>query len=247
MDQFHLNQGLNSKQFHAGLSEICSHFEGNHSDVYLNGLLQEVENANQVLFQAINIALAKRNVQQEARLLNERLVAAVRYIDSCRYVPDANVTTSAEALKALFGSFGKPITRMKVDTRVGAVRVLLRDLAKPEMQVHVGKLAELSSRIEGVEEALNALTSKQLEVDQANSNLVKPVPLANLKREAAAKLDELVAYLRAMSAKDPAAYGEHYAVVTEIIKRLNATYKGGASKASSPQLDAVEPEATPSL
>lgn len=240
MDQFHLNQGLNSKQFHAGLSEICSHFQGKCSDDYMNTLLQEVENANQTLFEAMHIASVKRSVQQEARLLNERLVAAARYIDSCRYVPHAEVTASAEALKALFGSYGKPFTRMKVDTRVGAVRVLLRDLAKPEMQIHVAKLAELSTRVNGIQEALDTLTAKQLEVDQANSNQVKPMPLVELKREASAKLEMLVAYLKAMSRKDSVAYSEDYAVVLEIIKRLNATYKGGAPKASLAQPEVTE-------
>ena len=243
MITYYLNQGLNSNQFHAGLSEICRHFEDKRADDYMNTLLQEVENANQALFEAMHIASAKRSVQQEARLLNERLVAAMRYIDSCRYVPDAEVTASAEVLKTMFGSYGKPITRMKVDTRVGAVRVLLRDLAKPEVQVHVTKLAELQGRINGIQEALDTLTAKQLEVDQANSNQEKPVPLVGLKREASAKLEVLVAYLKAMSIKDPATYSEDYAVVSEIIKRLNATYKGGAPKASLPQPGATESEA----
>ena len=45
-------------------------------------------------------------------------------------------------------------------------------------------------------------------------------------------------YLQAMAAKEPEAYGKPYAVVTAIITRLNATYTGGAPKASRNREDA---------
>ena len=233
----HLIVGLNTNQFHAGLNEIDSHFEGKRSDGYLDELLQEVGNANQALFEAMHVASVKHHVQQEARLLKEWIVSAVRCIESYRCAPDAEVKASAEVLKALFRSFGKPLTRMSVNTLLGATEVLLRELGKPEMQAHVGKLPELSERIKGIQEALDALAAKQLEVDQANSRMVKPEPLISLKREAAAKLEVLVDYLRVMSTKDVQTYGEDYAVVTEIISRHNATYRGGAPKTSSAQAE----------
>ena len=70
--------------------------------------------------------------------------------------------------------------------------------------------------------AKDDLRKKQLVVDQANSSLVKPEPLLVLKREAADQLAHLVAYLAVMAKKDAANYGEDYAVVTEVITRLNA-------------------------
>ena len=39
----------------------------------------------------------------------------------------------------------------------------------------------------------------------------------------------LVAYLEVMATKDAAAYGRDYAVVTEVITRLNATRRKGKS------------------
>lgn len=237
----HLLVVLNTNQFHAALSEIRSHFQGKRSDEYLNVLLQGVENSNQVLFEAMHVASVKQHVQQEARLLKERIVSAVRCIESYRCASDAKVKASAEVLKALFKSFGKPLTRMSVNTLLGAVPVLLRELSKPEMQAHVDKLAELPERIEGIREALEVLAAKQLEVDQANSRLVKSNPLINLKREAAGKLEVLVDYLKAMSSKDMHTYGDDYAVVTEIISRHNATYRGGAPKVSSMQPESSEP------
>ena len=129
---------------------------------------------------------------------------------------------------------------MSVNTLLGATEVLLRELGKSEMQAHVGKLPELPERIKGIQEALDALAAKQLEVDQANSRMVKPEPLISLKREAAAKLEVLVDYLRVMSTKDVQTYGEDYAVVMEIISRHNATYRGGAPKASLVQAEAPD-------
>lgn len=78
--------GLDTNQFHTGLDEICSHFRDKRFDEYLNGLAQEVESANASLFGVMNIASVRRSIQQESRLLNERIVAVSRYIDSCFYV-----------------------------------------------------------------------------------------------------------------------------------------------------------------
>lgn len=112
------------------------------------------------------------------------------------------------------------------------VKVLLHDLSKPNMQSHVEKLPLLPDRINGIQVALDTLLDKRLEVDRAKSRVVRHKPLLVLKREANDKLVVLVTYLQVMSAKEPEVYGKPYAVVTEIIERLNATYTGGAPKAS---------------
>ena len=222
MKKSYLYKGLGSNQFHAGLTEICTHFQDFQSDDYLNGLVRDVDDANQTLFKAMHIASVRRSVQQESKLLTERIVATTRYVDSCRYVADAEVRESAEALKPLF-RYDKPFARMKVDARLGAVSTLLRDLQQPDVQVHLARLAELEDRIIGIEKAWKTLKAKRLDVDQSNSAMPKGMPLPDLKRDAAAKLELLVDYLKAMAEKDSATYGGHYAVVTEIIKRLNAT------------------------
>lgn len=121
---------------------------------------------------------------------------------------------------------------------MSVVSLLLRDLARPKMQAHVEKLPMLPERISGIQEALEVLMTKQLEVDRAKSRVVKHKPLHVLKREANDKLVVLVTYLQVMAAKDPEAYGKPFAVVTEIIGRLNSTYTGGAPKTSKRQADA---------
>lgn len=214
---------LNSDQYHAGLMEICRQFEGDHSDEYLNTLVQDLAKANGSLLGAMHIEKMKRNVKLEYHQLMERLMAASRYIDSCAYVSDDAMKASALALKQLLGTYDKPFARMKVDERVGAVSAWLRDLSTAAMQKHVEKLPEMSGRIKGVQDALDALKVALHEVDKANGTLPSAQPLMSLKREAAAKLEKLVDYLKAMSVKDAATYGEHYAVVTEVITRLNAT------------------------
>ena len=212
--------GLGANQFHAGLDEICRHFNGKRSDEYLNGLVQEATHANDALFGVMNIASVKRGVRQEASLLNERIVAASRYIDSSCYVADVELKASAMALRQLFSSY-KPFPRMKVDARIGAVSTLLRNLSQPDVQVHVAKLPELTGRIKEIQNALEALKAKRLEVDQANSAAPVVLPRRVLKREAADKLERLVDYLKAMAVKDADTYGGDFAVVTQIITRLN--------------------------
>lgn len=224
MKSFYLHKGLGANQFHAGLTEICTHFLDFQSDEYLNGLVQNVEDANQSLFKAMHIASVRRSVQQESRLLTERIVATTRYVDSCRYVADAEVRESAEALKPLF-RYDKPFARMKVDARLGAVSTLLRDLQQSDVQAHLDRLTEMADRIAGIDEAWKKLKAKRLEVDKANSSMPKGMPLMDLKRDAADKLDLMVDYLKAMAEKDAATYADDYAVVTEIIKRLNAKPK----------------------
>jgi hypothetical protein len=232
------NQGLDSLSFHTGIEEICLCLKDVQADDYITGLVQEVKDANQRLFDALNVGEAKHNVQKEVKQLNDSIVAAHRFIDSCCYLPDAEVKASAKELKKLFGSYGKPLTRMDMDTQMTVVKVLLHDLAQPKMQVHVEKLPLLPERINGIKEALDTLLDKRLEVDRAESRVVKHKSLSLLKREANEKLEVLVTYLQAMASKEPEAYGKPYAVVTAIIKRLNSTYTGGAPKASKKRDDA---------
>ena len=232
------NLGLNSLSFHTGIDEICLCLNDVQADDYMIGLVQEVKDANQRLLDALRVGTAKHNVQMEVKQLNDSIVAAHRFIDSCCYLPDAEVKASAKALKKLFGSYGKPLTRMDMDTQMTVVKVLLCDLAKPKMQAHVEKLPLLPERINGIKEALDTLLDKRLEVDRAESRVVKHKPLLVLKREANDKLVVLVIYLQVMSAKEPEVYGKPYAVVTEIIKHLNSTYTGGAPKASKKRDDA---------
>ena len=227
------NQGLDSLSFHTGIDEICLCLKDVQADDYMLGLVQEVKDANQRLFDALNVGKAKHNVQQEVKQLNDSIVAAHRFIDSCCYLPDTEVKASAKELKKLFGSYGKPITRMDLNSQISVVSLLLRDLAKPKMQTHVAP-----ERISGIQEALEVLMTKQLEVDRAKSRVVKHKPLSVLKREVNKKLEVLVTYLQAMASKEPEAYGKPYAVVTEIIGRLNSTYTGGAPKASKKRGDA---------
>ena len=202
MKKNYLYKGLGSNQFHAGLAEICTHFQDFQSDEYVNGLVRDVDEANQTLFKAMHIASVRRSVQQESKLLTERIVAATRYVDSCRYVADAAVRESAEVLKPLF-RYDKPFAWMKVDARLGAVSTLLRDLQQPDVKVHLDKLVEMSDRITGIEKAWETLKSKRLDVDQANSAMPKGMPLPDLKPDAADKLELLVDYLNAMAEKDP--------------------------------------------
>lgn len=149
------NQGLDSLSFHTGIDEICLCLNDVQADDYMLGLVQEVKDANQRLFDALNVGKAKHNVQQEVKLLNDSIVAAHRFIDSCCYLPDADVKASAKVLKKLFSSYGKPITRMDLYTQMTVVSVLLRDLAQPEMQVHIEKLPMLPERINGIQEGIH--------------------------------------------------------------------------------------------
>ena len=232
------NQGLDSLSFHTGIEEVCLCLNDVQADDYMSGLVKEVKDANQRLFDALNVGKAKHNVQKEVKQLNDSIVAAHRFIDSYCYLPDAEVKASAKELKKLFGSYGKPLTRMDMDTQMTVVKVLLHDLSKPMMQAHVEKLPLLPERINGIQEALDTLLDKRLEVDRAKSRVVKHKPLSVLKREVNEKLEVLVTYLQAMASKEPEAYGKPYAVVTEIIGRLNSTYTGGAPKASKKRGDA---------
>lgn len=218
-----LSLGLNSDQYHAGLMEIRHQFEGDRSDDYLNGLVDDVTEADGKLLDAMHIDKVRRNVKRENRQLMERLMSTSRYLDSSCYVSDEEMKACALALKQLFDTYRKPFAWMKVDERVGAVSALLRDLSAPDMQKQIDKLPEMSGRVKDMQDALGALKVALHGVDKANGTLPQGSSLMALKREAADKLEKLVDYLKVMTAKVPETYGEHYAVVKEIIERLNAT------------------------
>ena len=77
------------------------------------------------------------------------------------------------------------------------------------------------------------------EVDKTNGTTPKGQTMRFLKREAGEKLTTLLTYLQAMSVKDPAVYAEDYNVVTEIIKRINATRRKASRRIEEPTLTTV--------
>lgn len=239
-----LKLGLNANEFHAGLNEILKQFATVRKEDYFNALVNEVQVANQALFDSMHIAEVKRNAYREAQLLTSRIVSVQRYADSCRYVDDQNVKASAEHVLALFKSYDKAFARMTTYTRIGAVRTLQRDLASDSLQEHVNRLPEMAERIASVQSALTSLEEKLLEVDAANSASLSSQPLLPLKRVAAEKLRTLVEYLAVMSAKEPESFEAHYKVVMEVINNLNAKRQKGhaATPTSEPMKLAVEPE-----
>lgn len=218
----HLSLVLNSNQYHAGLLEICRHFEDNASDEYLNGLVASLAQADNAIFGVMHIEEVRITIKQESRQLLERLMATAGYLDSCKYVKDAAMKASAKALKQVFDSYSKPFSRMKASERVGAMKTLLRDLEAPAMQEHVTCLPEMASRINGIQEASDALEEALYQADKAKAIAPKGESLMPLKREAAVRLETLVDYLEAMAVKEPADYEDHLDVVMQIINRMNA-------------------------
>ena len=223
---------LNSDQYHAGLIEICHHFEGGRSDSYLNDLVRDLAQADDSLFSVMHIEQVRRYVKEESRQLTESLVAASRYIDSFTYVSDEAGKASALALLKLLASYDKPFSRMKVDERVGAVSALLRDLSQPAMEEHVNRLPDLPNRINRIQESLEDLKIALYERDKASGITLPKQPKMLLKRVADAKLEQLVLYLKAMAEKDPATYSGDFDVITQIITRLNTLSRSKSFQSS---------------
>lgn len=212
---------LNSDQYHAGLLEIRRQFEEDSSDEYLNGLVASVAQVDNAIFDAMRVKEVRITAMQENRQLSERIKATSAYLESCLYVEDAAMRASAMALKQVFDAYSKPFAWMKSSERVGASKTLVRDLEAADMQEHVARLPEMGSRINGIRTASAALEEALYQVDKTKGTAPKGQSLMPLKREAADKVEQLVDYLKAMATKDFAHYGEHYAVVTQIISRLN--------------------------
>ena len=144
---------------------------------------------------------------------------------------------SAKALKQVFDSYSKPFARMKASERVGAMKTLQRDLDAPSMQEHVERLPEMASRINGMKEASETLKEALYQADKAKGTAPKGQSLMLLKREAAARLETLVNYLEVMAVKAPDDYAEHFAVVMQIINRLNARRKSKAYRINDDDLE----------
>ena len=219
-----LNLVLNANQYHTGLNEICHHFRDNRSDEYLNGLVEEVEKAREMLFEAIKKELATEGIKQESSLLRERLASATHYIDSFQYEPDAEVKASAKALKRQLRKYGV-FYKMDVHSRLTEVQAMLRDLETPEMKAHVAKIPGLESRIKNVQTAMEALLQKLIAVEKMRGEAKPQKSKLELKHEAGAKLERLLVYLDHMAYKEPDTYGKEYGFVVGLIDNLNKTYK----------------------
>ena len=224
MSQFLMSLKLNSNQFHTGLNEICHHFEGNRSDEYLNGLVQEVENARVMLFQSIKKDLVREGIKEESFVLRERLASATHLIDSFQYEPDAEVKASAKTLLRQLRNYGT-FYRMDVHSRLTEVEAMLRDLDKPEMKAHVAKIPGLETRIKNVQSAMEALLQKLIAVEKMRGEAKPQKTKLELKREASVKLERLLVYLDHKAYQEPDTYGKEYSFVVGLITNLNKTYK----------------------
>ena len=223
--------GTNSNKLQAALKEVCKHFEGNsRSDAYQESLVRELATANESLFGAVYIAMVKQGVEQEARQVNKQIASARNFVESFIHDADPEVQASARLIKRQFSMYGKPFALMPVYDRITAVSAFLRDLEAPDFQTHVAKVPGLRKRLDDIGEALNALSAKKLEVDEANSKAPEGQPLVPLKHEAVAKANRLLDYLRTMADKEPDLYGEHYKVVTEILTDLKSSRRSKATK-----------------
>ncbi len=248
MKKVHLSLVLDSNQYHVGHSEICRQFVGKTSDEYLDGLVASLAQANNAIFDVMQIEKVRITIKQENRQLMDRLMATAGYLDSCKYVDDAAMQDSALVLKQLFDSCGKPFARMKASERVGAVKTLLSKLSSPAMKEHVDRLPEMESRIKGVRDASETLEEALYQADKAKGTAPKGQSLMLLKREAAARLETLVNYLEVMAVKAPDDYAEHFAVVMQIINRLNARRKSKAYRINDDDLEEeITEEPEPSI
>jgi len=239
--------GLDKKKFHEGLSEICNHIQGFQPEGQMNSLLQELTADKDAFFNNIYLASIRRGVQEESRKLNNCIANAQRYLDLLIGEAEGEVKASAALVRRQFGSYGKALIHMDVDSRLTAVDKLQSDLAKPVWQEHMARLPELAPRLDAMGVAKAALRQKRLEVDQANGGEVKPVSLVALKREAADCLTRLTTYAEAMAMTGDATSVELYSGLVEIITRVNATVRAGSKKAQAdPAADATPAtDATP--
>lgn len=236
--------GLSANEFQSGLVEIEQHFATVRKDDYVNALVNEVQVANQSLFDRMHTIEVKRNANREARLLTSRIVSVQRYADSCRYVDDEEVRNSADRVLAVFKTYDKAFARMTTYARAGAVRTLQRELAAEDLQEHLSRMPEMADRIASVQSALSSLEEKLLEVDAASKAPMSGESLLLLKRTAAAKLRMLVEYLSVMSVKEPESFGDHYQFVMNVIGKLNVRRQKGrsATPTADPITLGVEPE-----
>ena len=241
----YLSIGVSSENMQAALKEICDHFQGKRADDYMDTLVQGVEKANQALFEVLYVNSAKRCVQQEARRLNEHIAATQSYIDSFRHNADEEVKASSKVLKRQFASYGKPLVQMRLLTRITAVGAMLRDLSKPELKAHVDRLPGLDERINGISEALETLSAKKLEVDEANSAAQDARLLLPLKREVVAQLSRLLSYLEVMAEKEPETYVTHYVFVSKVVSDLNGSYRRKSTKPVEARTDQGDPSEMP--
>lgn len=191
--------------------------EGVSSDVFLKGVMDEVEKLSVSITTAIKKDKVLSNLEEADGVRDEAVKNLSTLLDGYEVFPVAAKKEAAKKLKAVFDKYGKSITTANYVSESSLIESLLEDFSKEEA---VSLLDGIKEILEQIRSAQDAFVKASDEYNAAST--VKTESASSLKKPLLSAInDKFIPYITAMQMANSALYGDFATKAEGEIKRVN--------------------------
>lgn len=191
--------------------------EGVSSDVFLKGVMDEIEKLSVLITTAIKKDKVLSNLEEADGVRDEAVKNLSTLLDGYEVFPVAAKKEAAKKLKAVFDKYGKSITTANYVSESSLIESLLEDFSKEEA---VSLLDGIKEILEQIRSAQDSFAKASDEYNAASS--VKTESASSLKKPLLSAInDKLIPYITAMQMANSAVYGDFATKAEGEIKRVN--------------------------
>lgn len=192
--------------------------EGVSSDVFLKGVMDEIEKLSVAITTAIKKDKVLSNLEEADGVRDEAVKNLSTLLDGYSVFPVASKKEAALKLKSIFDKYGKSITTANYVSESSLIESLLEDFSNEE---------ETVVALDGIKEILEQIRSAQDSFAKASdeynaASSVKTESASSLKKPLLSLInDKLIPYITAMQMANSALYGDFATKAEGEIKRVN--------------------------
>ena len=192
--------------------------EGVSSDVFLKGVMDEIEKLSVAITTAIKKDKVLSNLEEADGVRDEAVKNLSTLLDGYSVFPVASKKEAALKLKSIFDKYGKSITTANYVSESSLIESLLEDFSNEEETV--GALDGIKEILEQIRSAQDSFAKASDEYNAAST--VKTESASSLKKPLLSLInDKLIPYITAMQMANSAVYADFATKAEGEIKRVN--------------------------
>ena len=165
----------------------------------------ELAEANEALMERMIHKSKPMGLKEQTRALLRSIVSIRRLVESCLYSDDAKIVEHAKAVEQVlkrYVGFG----RMNIARKMTKSELLLLDLTDDDMKPHVEATPRLSELLTLLRQAREDIMDRRMEMVKNAVEAKNKLTLQPLKQNVAKLMNNIGAYLEAMTLVDAEAY-----------------------------------------
>ncbi|MDO4228667.1 MAG: DUF6261 family protein [Capnocytophaga sp.] len=189
-------------------------------DSFLKNLFDKIEEQTEAISMAIKKETAVSKLEEADNLRDETIFNLNNILVGYRSMRSVEIKESAEKVYAVFQRYGTRLTRENYSSASAHIDSLLRDLAVPEIDAAVEKLAGVEETIEELRVRQNAFHNERMAYEKALSVQETIATATSIKKPLLDLINgKLVTFLTAMEGE--ARYENLTKVITQVIDSAN--------------------------